>query len=377
MFTTGSKLFIGATSLSLVGVLVYAATTDGPAFMPGVVGLITATVLFAFLAGLNLATRDGNVSAADEGAAESCAASRRPAGSSLWPLVAAVGVGGLVVGTVSKPVVFKAALVLVLAAAVEWMVQGWSERASADGSFNRNVRRRMLFPLEFPILGVAVFAVIAYAFSRIMLRLEKQPGMVAFGVIAALVLFGGFMFASRRNVSKQVIGGITAVFTLALVGVGVASAVQGQRPIEEHPTTADEPELCLEGGYDEHVDDHSTRGVSAQSGVVATIRLQEDDTVVALVNGFQGVPQSSLTIPRGAKVTVLFENLSSEPHRLTARLGTYGDSPEMIMCTNAIEEGHTAYLGLRPAKGSAGSSTPVQLFVPGLEGAQPIELIVP
>jgi len=76
-------------------------------------------------------------------------------------------------------------------------------------------------------------------------------------------------------------------------------------------------------------------------------------------------------------VTVLFENLSSEPHRLTARLGTYGDNPEMVMCTNAIEEGHTAYLGLRPAKGSAGSSTPVQLFVPGLEGAQPIELIVP
>jgi len=213
MFTTGSKLFIGATSLSLVGVLVYAATTDGPAFMPGVVGLLTATVLFAFLAGLNLATRDGNVSAADEGAAESCAASRRPAGSSLWPLVVAVSVGGLVVGTVSKPVVFKSALVLLLAAAVEWMVQGWSERASADGAFNRNVRRRMLFPLEFPILGVAVFAVIAYAFSRIMLRLEKQPGMVAFGVISALVLFGGFMFASKRNVSKQVIGGITAVFT--------------------------------------------------------------------------------------------------------------------------------------------------------------------
>ena len=48
------------------------------------------------------------------------------------PLVSAIGVGGLIVGAISKPVIFKVSVVVVLVATMEWMLQGWSERASAD-----------------------------------------------------------------------------------------------------------------------------------------------------------------------------------------------------------------------------------------------------
>lgn len=377
MFTTGSKLFFGASALALVATLVYVVTTGGPAYMPGVVGLITATLVLAFLAGINFVIRDGNVSGKDDGVGERCAAAQAPRGRTLWPFAAAVGVAGLVVGTVSKPVVFKASLVVVLAAVVEWMVEAWSERASADRAYNSEVRRRLLLPLEFPILSAVVFAVIAYSLSRIMLRLDKDPGKVAFGVIATIVLFAAFLFAGKRNASKQVVGAIVGVFTLVLVGVGVVSAVQGQRPIEAHPTTADESALCLEGGYSEHVDERGTTGVSATSSVVATVRLQSDNTLIAMVNGFQGVPQNSIAVPRGAEVRFVFENRSDAPQRLTARLGTFGSDPEKLVCTTAVEPGDDAFLSVKATRVNAASSTPIELLVPGLAEPQTVPIVVP
>ena len=110
----------------------------------------------------------------------------------------------IAVGAVSKPIVFKAGVVLVLAAGVEWMVQGWSERASADPAYNAELRKRMLHPLEFPVLGAAGLAVVIYSFSRIMLWIDKSRGPVVFIVAGALVLFGGFLFASKPSLKKGV-----------------------------------------------------------------------------------------------------------------------------------------------------------------------------
>ena len=74
-------------------------------------------------------------------------------GPSMWPIVGALGAVLVVVGLVTYPVVFVFGILALLAAAVEWMVQAWSERASADVLFNDNVRSRIAHPLEFPILA--------------------------------------------------------------------------------------------------------------------------------------------------------------------------------------------------------------------------------
>ena len=148
MFTTGSKLFLGATAVTIVAAIVVGGSIGGSTGLMGTVGLVTVAAVFAFLAGINLYTRDGNVSAQQEGALTTSAAAQHTSGRSVWPLVTAVGAAGVVVGTVSHPVVFKVAVVVLLAAVVEWMVQGWSERASADSKFNASVRKRILNPLE-------------------------------------------------------------------------------------------------------------------------------------------------------------------------------------------------------------------------------------
>lgn len=376
MFTTGSKFFFGATTLALVGAIVYPAVTDGPMSTMGTVGLVSALVVFGFLAGINYFNRDGNVPAAQEGVEVNSAAAQAPVGASAWPLVTAVGAAGIVVGIVSTPVVFKVAVVVLLAGIVEWMVQGWSERGSGDRVFNGNLRRRMLFPLEFPILGALVVGFVGYMFSRVMLHVDKSTGLVAFGVVGALVMVAGFLFTSKPNVSKRTVIGVCAIAAVALGGVGVASAVQGQRHIHEHLTQADESAVCLEEGVNEEIDAEASQDVSAKSAVVANVYLQSNGIVVAYVNGFPDEPKSEVTIPRGSNVNLLFHNDFDEPYRLTARLGTFGDAEEVVTCTTAVNPGKSSFLGLKATKGNLASSTPLVLTIPGLEG-QEIRVVVP
>ena len=201
MFTTGSKLLIGATTLSVVGAVVYANCTDGSEGFMGTIGLIFAAIVFAFLVGVNYFIHDGTVPSMQQGAQYSAAAAQAPAAPSVWPLVAALGVAGMVVGAVSKPVVFQVAVVVLLAAIVEWMVQGWSERASSDATYNAGVRKRMLNPLEFPVLAAIGLAVVVYAFSRLMLNISEGASRVVFIAIATLVLAAAFVLANKRRAS--------------------------------------------------------------------------------------------------------------------------------------------------------------------------------
>lgn len=383
MFTTGSKLFIGATALSAVGAIVFGASVGGPTGMLGTIGLISLALAFGFLAGINLFTKDGNVGALVPGVEHSSAAAQQPAGRSMWPLVTAVGVGGLAIGAVSKPVVFKVSLIIVLAAVVEWMIQGWSERASSDATYNEGLRKRLLHPLEFPILASVGAAVFIYSFSRIMLHISKDAGRWVFIVIGAVITAAGFVFASKRGLGKSTAGGILAVGALALVGVGVASAVSGQRPIELHPgvTTA----VCLGTATEaeiEEVDHNASQDVAAKSNPLANVYLTADESnLYALNTGIGGVQYKEINVPRSTVVHVLFHNASETPRRLTVHLGTFKAADgtagsEVADCTTAIEQDGTAFLTFRIDKSQAASSTPYRLTVPGVEG-QEIKLLVP
>lgn len=382
MFTTGSKLLLGATALSVVGAIAFGATTGGPAGVLGTIGLVSLAVVFGFLAGINLYTRDGNVASLEPGVERTSAAAQPPVGRSLWPIVGAVGVGGLAVGAVSQPVVFKVSLIVVLATVVEWMIQGWSERASVDPAYNEGIRRRLLHPLEFPIVGALIGAGVVYAFSRIMLSVSKDAGRWVFIILGAIIVAIGFLFAAKRGLSKGTAAGIVAVGALALVGVGVASAVSGQRTIEEHPhiSTA----VCLGTATEaetEEIDDKASQDVAAKSNVISNVELTEDGRLVAFNLGTADTEYHEITVPRSTTVHVLFTNKTEEPRRLTVHLGTFPAADgtagsEQADCTTAVNQDGLAFLTFRLDKSQAASTTPFRLTVPGVEG-QEISLVVP
>ena len=382
MFTTGSKLFFGATALSFAGALLFGITTGGPTGLLGTIGLVSVGVVFAFLAGINFFNRDGNVSAMEPGIERTAPAAQPPVNRSMWPLVAAVGVGGIVVGSVSRPVVFKVAVVVLLAAIVEWMVQGWAERASADAAFNDSIRKRILHPLEFPILATVVVGGVLYGFSRIMLTINKDAGRWVFIGLGAIVVAAGFVIAGKRGMSKTTIAGVTTVGAVALLGVGVVSALQGQRTIEAHPVIS--PAVCLGSAPEaevEEIDHNANQSVSAKSNVISNVILTADDRLVAFNVGITNVEFHEITVPRSTTVHVLFENRSSTPRRLTAHHGTFKatdgtEGSEQATCTALLEKGGRAFLTIHFDKSQLASSTPYFLSVPELEG-QEIKLLVP
>src|SRR5215207_6278994 len=128
MIPTGSRFLFGAAVLATVAAVLYGITQEGSL---GTVGLISAALALFLLAGVNLYTRDADVSSMDPAAATETAAAAPAPGPALWPLVAAVGAVLVVVGLVTYPVIFIFGVVALLAATAEWMVQAWSERASA------------------------------------------------------------------------------------------------------------------------------------------------------------------------------------------------------------------------------------------------------
>lgn len=380
MFTTGSKLLLGATALSLATTIVVGVTTGDAAGWLMTVGLISLTVALGFVAGIIVFVRDCNVRGLDPGAATDSAAAKLSLRPSMWPTLTAVGVTLMAVGLISQPMVFQLGIVATLAAGAEWMIQGWSERASAERSYNDTVRGVMLHPLEFPILASAGIAVIVFSFSRIMLFLSKTGGAVAFIVIAALITAGGFLFASKPGLRKGVIGGICAIATLGLVSVGAVAAIEGSREIEVHATISNDPGSCL-STEETKADEHASQGVAAKSNPAATIYLENGQLSAQTV----GVPGRSdtVTLPRSNPSNVMFVNLDEGEYRLTANLGSFTSdvngtqvTEKPVSCTTLVGEGGRQMMTLVMSKSSAASETPYTFTVPGVDGSS-IEIVVP
>jgi hypothetical protein len=357
MLTNGSKLLLAAATLAAVAAIVYGVTQDGTL---GVVGLLSAAIALGLLAGIVIATRDGNVSAMDEAAAQTAVATHVAPEGNVWPLMVAGGAALVVLGLVTQSAFVMLGIGLLLIAGLQWMVDAWSQSASADGTFNRDTRARFAGPLEVPLLATAVGGVVVFSFSRIMLFLSKTAGPVAFVVAAVLILAGGFLFASQRSMRSTAVAGVTAFAALGLVAGGVAAGLDGERFIEEHETTALLREESECDTTDEtHADENASQTVGNKAAVMADITLD----------------------------SIIFHNESDEPRRLTLTMGQRplldeegeeidGQTTPDQRCTALAEEGGSQVLTFTIDKRSAVADEPFELTVPGVEG-QAIEVVVP
>lgn len=380
MFTTGSKLLIGATAISLITAIVFGITTDGPVAWMGTISLISLTAALGVVTGMVIFTRDANVRLSEVDATVSSAAAQPRPGNSMWPLVSALGALMLVIGIVTTTMVFYLAAAVLLAGIVEWMIQAWAERASADGNYNRRVRGRMLHPAEFPVLALLGAIVIAIPFSRIMLFLSKEAGPIAFIIIASVVLLAGFVFAAKPSMRRGLIGGVTALGAVALVGTGAVMAIDGPRKLHVLETVEMDPGVCLSNAETE-ADDDSSQTVGAKSNVAATVIL-EDGRLRAEVIGMPG-EQQVVTLPRSNPSNIIFRNLDTETVRLTVNLGSFPTTvdgqtvnEQPVTCTQLVEQGGQQLLSLTFFKSSIASATPYSFTVPGLTDSS-IEIVVP
>jgi hypothetical protein len=378
MLTTGSKLLIGSAVLAAVSAIAYGIAQDG---VMGTVGLVSAAFALAFLAGINVYTRDSNIWDDEISSVDTAPAAARPPANSIWPMAFALGAVVLTVGLVTYQAVFIVGVVLLLAAGAEWTAEAWAERASADAAFNAEVRSRIANPLEFPLAAAIGIGIIVYAFSRIMLWLSKTNTVVFFSVMGAIILTVAFFLAYRPGLKSRAAFGAIAVGALALVAGGAAAGLDGERDIHEHETT----EGLTEEGVDIcssteefEADEKASQSVGARAAVAATITLTDDGQLTYEVNGPAESPV--LTLPRSNPNNVLFVNESDEDRRLSLDLDVLvndeGEEVPYQVCTTLVvpggEQNKTVTIGAPSVIAPDGYF----FFVPGVESAR-LELVVP
>lgn len=246
MITTGSKWYLGLGVVTLVLAAAYGWTTGGNGLGPATVGfhggvgdhfgygvLMAAAVLSFFLGAVSLAVRDAEPEAVAQVAGTESVPEVTPAGTSYWPPVAAFGVALVVIGLVSEPVLFVFGLIVLGIVLVEWTVQAWADRATGDPAANREIRNRLMNPIEFPAAAVLAVALVVVAFSRVFLAISSENAVWVATVAAAGVLAVGALVASRPRLSSNVIVGVVAALAVVVIGIGVVAGVAGER--EFHP----------------------------------------------------------------------------------------------------------------------------------------------
>lgn len=254
MLTTGSKWFFGLAGAALVAALVYGGATNpsevGMSTLTGVVTLgykggvgdhIGYAVLMGlvgaglFLGSTTAAFRDASAEATAElierDAVPEVVA---PAAGSYWPVLGAFGAGALVIGLVTTPLLVYVGIAVLTAVAFEWAISAWAEKATGDAEVNRAIRRRVMMPVEVPVLGALGIATFVLAVSRILLALPQLGVYVLFAAVPIIVLVVAFALSARPRINRSIVAGLCVVGGLAILAGGVISAAVGPREIEHH-----------------------------------------------------------------------------------------------------------------------------------------------
>lgn len=371
MFKNISKYLLGVTVLTLVGFAISIFYVHPSAL--GAVALFGLFSSLSLIAGVSISIHDGDL---DNGAVANIG---HPAPTtSMWPLITAIGAAMVLFGTITSSLVFVLGIVVLLAALVEWSVLAWSDSASSDSAFNSASRKRLLNPIEFPVLAAVGLGVVIFSFSRVMLAVNKDLGAALFIGIGTLVLLGGILFAFRSTLKRGVVTAICVAAAVGLLAAGIAGASVGKR--SELVAAAEENNFASrECGAEasSHGDKGASQTISSKSGVIATV-IFEGGKLSAQVQGIAGT-QRSITIARSNASSIIFRNLDAESVRLVANLGkrklTEEVSEAVLVCTQLTNNGGEQLLTLKVPKSSTANG-PYSLTVAGVDG-QSIDLVVP
>ena len=281
------------------------------------------------------------------------AGARAPACGRSSPRSAALLV---VVGLVTYPVVFIFGIILLIAATAEWMVQAWSERASADVGLQRRRPRPHRPPAGVPdprrrrrrhhhLLVQPDHAVPVQDQRPGRLRRHRRGDPRRRRSSSP----------SARRCARAPSPPSPCVAALGLVTGGVAAALGGERELHPHETTG---ALAADGGCatdeETEADEHDSQTSPPRPTSPPELTLTEDGTLVAKNLGVTG-DQDTVVVTRANPTNVVFHNESDEERRLVLDLGTRpeldadgNEIPDTEVpdqhCTALVEEGGSQFL---------------------------------
>ena len=253
MFTTGFKHFFGISLVLAVAAVVYGYVSGGGNVGPlslgwkGGVGdhvgytLLTSLSIITGVIGVILvAFRDADPSAQAHLLGVETVETNPPVTGTFWPVVGAFGAATVVVGLVLHAAVFVLGLVLIVVAAIEWTMYAWADRATGDPEANRELRNRLMGPIEIPAAGAIGIGVGVLAVSRVLLSVSANGAVAVAGVVSVLILAGATLYAYKPGIGRNVVAGLAVLLGIGLLAAGVISAVVGERDFEHHGEDSEE-----------------------------------------------------------------------------------------------------------------------------------------
>jgi hypothetical protein len=272
MIPTGFKLYFGIAMAAAAAALVGGWSSGGDLVGPlaaGYKGGIGDWASYAILLGVALASlvvgslltwfRDADAEeVAKAMGTSSIPAGQAPAANSIWPIVAAIGMGAIVVGLAVSPLLVGAGLVILAMVAFEWTMTAWADRATADPAVNEKLRDQIMGPFEIPLLGLLAGGVFVLAMSRIFMAAGVTGAVVVGGIVSVAILSVGILLTQKDNLPRGLANGLVGLIAFAVLAGGVWGAIVG--PAEHHSEHGDEH--GEEHGED-HSDDHSEEEASS------------------------------------------------------------------------------------------------------------------
>ena len=248
MITKGSRFFLGFSALAYLGAIVYGLSTGGHLFGVFTLGykeavgellgyslLIGVSAVSLGLGCICLALRDADPAAEAQVAhLDHAPAVDAPNTPSVWPVVAAFGLGMAAVGLVVSSALFAAGMVAIAIVVVEWAIKAWSERQTGDPEVNQAIRNRLMHPIEIPVGALLAIGLIVACISRVLLAAPEAGSTVIAIVVATLILLTASLIATRPKASANIVSGLLLAVGIGVIAAGIAAASLGPRDFEEH-----------------------------------------------------------------------------------------------------------------------------------------------
>jgi hypothetical protein len=289
VFTTGFKLFFGFAVIGLTAALLTGIQSCKPDFvewsyppiqctgdqglLDSFLGPITVgwkggigdhfiyTVLFTFaavalfVAGFLTAFRDADPRSVAEAARTDVPPVVNPPSTvSYWPALAALSVALMAIGLVANPATFVAGAVSLGVAGLMWTIRTWAEHATADNQVNEEIRERIAFGVEVPVIACIIIGAVAVSLSRVFLSVSSTGAVVLAGVIAAVFFVIGVAYAYIHTLGKNLMAVIAIVAGILVVGAGIVSTAVGERDFEHHEPESGESHGEEDASVDEGSD---------------------------------------------------------------------------------------------------------------------------
>ncbi|WP_419842367.1 hypothetical protein [Candidatus Poriferisodalis sp.] len=245
MVGIASRYFAGRIALAAAAALAIGVLTGmdgaGHVVMYATIVLGTAAGAFGLLFALALTVGDGDSLDREH-------SHRYQPVPAYWPIMAATGLGVLMVGLVTDALLTIAGMALLVISAIEWTMSAWAEHLSSDATENAVERARLLRPFEISLYGALGIAVPVVLASRIFLTVSKAAASYAAIVISAVILAFAFVLYAKPQLRRAFTASVLVLGGIALIVAGITSAVIGERDFHPHGHTESSGDHAEESG---------------------------------------------------------------------------------------------------------------------------------